>query len=160
MKDERIVGHKTFRDGLGFRHEPLYESEGKALLASCDAAAQARRDLMPDEDSAIRMMFAAHTRLHELGWRDAVYCPKDGSVFEVLEPGSTGRHKCIYEGEWPTGHWWILSDDDMSPSRPVLFKKLPIQAPVHKESPPLPADSRAVLIPTEPCCGRCQEGQP
>ena len=27
----RVVGHKTFRDGLGFRHEPLYESEAAAI---------------------------------------------------------------------------------------------------------------------------------
>lgn len=121
--EEQVVGHKTFRNEDGtFRHKPLYESEAKEIMARVEAAEAKRNELMPDEDSAIRMMMDAHTRLKDFGWHDAIYCPKDGSVFKVLEPGSTGKHDCIYQGDWPNGSWWIVADGDMCPSRPVLFK--------------------------------------
>lgn len=121
--EELVVGHKTFRNDDGtFRHEPLFESEAKDLMDRIEAAKARRNELMPDEDAAIRMMVDAHTRLKDFGWRDAAYCPKDGTVFKVLEPGSTGKHDCIYQGDWPDGSWWIVEDGDMCPSRPVLFK--------------------------------------
>lgn len=85
-----------------------------------------RKELMPDEQAALRMLFDAWQRLKELGWRDAIYCPKDGRLFEVVECGSTGIHKCSYDGEWPNGHWWIHEEDgDLSHSRPVLFRDFP-----------------------------------
>lgn len=118
-----IVGHKTYRDGvLGFRHEPLRQREAEALIAAADAAGRRRAELMPDEQAAIRMMFEARQRLMELGWNDAIYCPKDGSEFDAIEPGSTGIHRCHYRGEWPNGHWHIASDGDLYPSRPVLYR--------------------------------------
>ena len=80
---------------------------------------------MPTEQSAIDMMFEAFDRLRQdFGWREAIYCPKDGSSFEVLEAGSTGIFPCHYEGEWPTGSWCIEQDGG-SPSRPVLFRLHP-----------------------------------
>lgn len=120
-----IVGHKTFNDGHGsLRHEPLTRAEADALIAHCKSEDERRKALMPDERSAIRMMMDAHTRLTDMGWKDAVYCPKDGTVFEVIEPGSIGIFKCQYEGEWPKGTWWILGDGDMFPARPVLFRPI------------------------------------
>lgn len=125
MSDE-IVGHKTFSDGHGgYRHEPLRASEAEELLKRLDAERAKREALMPDEEAARHMFGSAHARLKELGWNDAIYCPKDGTVFEVIEAGSTGIHKCVYEGEWPNGHWWIVEDGDMSPSRPTLWRPLP-----------------------------------
>lgn len=121
-----IVGHKTFDDGEGgFRHEPLHASEAKALWEKAEIAEQRRAELMPDEQSAIRTMFEAWLRLKELRWKEAIYCPKDGSEFDVIEPGSTGIHRCHYRGEWPNGHWWIIDRDDLWPSRPILYRKLP-----------------------------------
>ena len=123
-ESDAIVGHKTYRDGpLGFRHEPLRQSEATALLAAVDAADKRRAELMPNEQAAIRMMFEAHQRLRELGWNDAVYCPKDGSEFDAIEPGSTGIHRCHYIGEWPNGSWWVSDEHDMYPSRPVLYRR-------------------------------------
>lgn len=114
-----IVGHKTLCDGS---HLPLYRAEAEAMLAACDAAKAKRAADMPDEQSAIDAMMEAFTRLKELGWREAIYCPKDGSTFKAIEVGSTGIHDCCYQGEWPNGSWWVL-DGDMWPSRPILFKK-------------------------------------
>lgn len=121
-----IVGHKTFDDGHGgFRHEPLTRAEADAIIELCEQRKAKRAADMPDVQSAIHAMQDAYLRLKELGWSEAIYCPKDGSLFEVIEPGSTGIHKCHYEGEWPRGRWWINTKDwDLSPSRPVLFRPL------------------------------------
>lgn len=122
-----IVGHKTKWDAdkREFHHEPLTRAEADAVMESVIKAEVRRAELMPDEHSAIQMMFDTVLRLKEFGWRDAAYCPKDGREFIVLEAGSTGQHRCRYEGKWPDGTYWILEDGDMCPSRPVLFKELP-----------------------------------
>ena len=123
MNKDKIVGHKTFYDKeRGYWHEPLLESEANEWRAKSDAAKSKRADDMPDEQSAIRAMFDAWLRLKELGWQEAIYCPKDGTKFKVIEPGSTGIFDCYYSGEWPDGSWWILEDGDQCPSYPVLFK--------------------------------------
>ncbi len=121
-----IVGHKTFSDGAGgFRHEPLTRAEGETLWARCEAAREKRAADMPDEQAALNVFGQAHERLRELGWREAIYCPKDGSSFQVIEPGSTGIHRAHYSGEWPKGSWWVEDEGDLWPSRPCLFKLYP-----------------------------------
>jgi hypothetical protein len=80
---------------------------------------------MPTVEAALAAMHEGYRRLEDLGFRDAVYCPKDGTEFEVIEPGSTGVHRCIYEGDWPSGTWFILADRDLWPSRPILFRPIP-----------------------------------
>lgn len=127
-----IVGHKTFDTGevdpaTGFpklRHEPLTRAEGEALWEACERSRKDRAERMPDEQSAIKAMWDAFDRLRELGWREAIYCPKDGSHFQVIEPGSTGIHDCNYTGKWPDGSWWVY-DGDVWPARPVLFRLYP-----------------------------------
>ena len=91
------------------------------------AAVQAKKialaEAMPNDQVALDSMFDAYIRLKDLGWREAIYCPKDGTLFDVMEAGSTGIHTCHYEGEWPTGSWWVHHDDDLWPSRPILFRE-------------------------------------
>jgi len=118
-----IVGHKTFStpDG-GFRHEPLLKSEAEALWAASEAAREKRAADMPDEKSAIAMFFEAWLRLKELGWKEAQYCPKDGTSFDAIEAGSTGIHRCHYQGQWATGSYWVEAHSDLFPSRPVLYR--------------------------------------
>ena len=94
------------------------------LLADVDARKAKRTALMPDDATAINTMFQAYLRLKEMGWNDACYCPKDGTVFEVIEAGSAGIHHCHYQGEWPKGSWWVHDNGDLWPSRPILFRKL------------------------------------
>lgn len=123
-----IVGHKTFSTGrMGefgpeLRHEPLTRAEANALLAEAERQQAQRATEMPTDKEAIHALWGAHQRLKELGWREAEYCPKDGSVFDVIEAGSTGIHDCHYEGQWPNGTWWIHADGDLWPSRPILFR--------------------------------------
>ena len=95
------------------------------IMAECKAKEQLRAVTMPDEETALKQMFDAYLRLKELGFNDAMYCPKDGSRFEVIEAGSTGIHKeCHYQGDWPKGTFWIADHGDLWPSHPILFRKL------------------------------------
>ena len=98
------------------------EKEFERLLAEIESEKAFRAEKMPDERAAIRQLNEAVTRLKELGWNNAIYCPKDGSMFSVIEAESTGIHECNYQGEWPTGSWWIY-DGDVWPSRPILWRQ-------------------------------------
>lgn len=117
-----IVGHKTMAGGS---HQPLTRAEGEALWASAVARQEKRATDMPTEESAISVLFEAYQRLRELGWKEAIYCPKDGTPFMVIEPGSTGIFRAHYSGEWPKGTWWAEDGGDLWPSRPCLFKLYP-----------------------------------
>jgi hypothetical protein len=97
------------------------EQEFDKLIAEADARKAMRAEKMPTEAAALAQMFEAHLRLEEMGWKDAVYCPKDGSEFSAIESGSTGIHLCTYSGEWPKGMWWI-HDGDTWPARPILWR--------------------------------------
>lgn len=97
-----------------------------ASFARLEAAFE-RRDAdqaarMPDDKAALDQMQDAYTRLKKLGWRDAIYCPKDGTEFDVIEAGSTGIFPCHYEGDWPNGCWWVSDGGDLWPSRPILYR--------------------------------------
>lgn len=127
-----IVGHKTFatgeRDEHGLpihRHEPLTRAEGEALWKHAQRCHEDRIARMPDEKSALQTLHDAYTRLKDMGWRDAIYCPKDGSTFEIIEVGSTGIFRAHYHGEWPTGGWLAEDAGDLWPSHPCLFRLLP-----------------------------------
>lgn len=125
-----IVGHKTFRDGNGFRHEPLRESEANEIMARLDAIKAKRAADMPTEQDAIRAMFEAHQRLKELGWRDGRYMPTNGERHAGIQCGSTGIHAMTAtRDEGPFGALtarttWTTYDGDIWPSSvpPVLFR--------------------------------------
>lgn len=96
--------------------------EAKELWEKSEADQARRRETMPNEIDALLSLFEAHQRLMELGWSDASGCPKDGTIFEVIEIGSTGVFDCHYSGEWPKGGWWIHERGDLWSSRPILFR--------------------------------------
>ena len=119
-------GSKTIVEPDGTRrHVPLTDEEAEKLWQHVLERKRKRAELMPDERAAIDMMFMAWQRLKELGWNDIVYSPKDGSEFDVIEPGSTGIFTCTYLGDWPSGSWWIHDNGDSYPSHPILFKLRP-----------------------------------
>jgi hypothetical protein len=91
-------------------------------IAESEANRERRAVQMPDDSAALNILHGAYQRLMDLGWREAVYCPKDGTVFEVIEAGSCGIHRCHYSGEWPKGGWWLYDSGDLYPSRPILFR--------------------------------------
>ena len=135
------MGHKTFSDGAGgYRHTPLTRAEADALIAAHDKHTAERAARLPDEQAALRAMGDAYDRLRELGWREAIYCPKDGTIFDVIEAGSTGIHECHYEGDWPKGTWWIHAEGDLWPSRPSLFRLRPPDEAQHMNPTPKDAE--------------------
>jgi hypothetical protein len=77
------------------------------------------------EEALLLEMLDRYQGLKELGWSDAVYCPKDGSTFLAIEAGSSGVFPCTYQGAWPDGKYWTEADGDLWPSRPILWKPLP-----------------------------------
>ncbi len=112
-----VVGWGTTEDG---QHVPIHADLAKALFDAADAAKAKREADMPNEQAAIQALNAAVLRLADFGWRDPVYTSKTVPL-ELLEAGSTGIHKGFYDGEWPTGRWYIV-DGDIWPSRPVLAR--------------------------------------
>lgn len=114
-------GWMTLADG---RHVPITPAQADALLAAIKVEDAERQALMPTERDAIEAMFSGWLRLKELGWREAMYCPKDGSLFEIIEAGSTGIHRCHYSGKWPDGHYLVHGQGDLWPSNPNLFRPL------------------------------------
>lgn len=128
-KQDPVVGHKTYSDGpLGFRHEPLRQSEAGAIMAAVDDAKQRRAELMPTEQDAVRAMWEAYHRLEELGWRNATYCPRDGRTLLFIEAGSSGIHEGHCDDEdrahrRPTV--WLHDAGDLWPSQPVLYREPP-----------------------------------
>lgn len=95
---------------------------GDKLWRSAQRAKRRREKQMPDERAAIAALFDAWVRLKDLGWREAEYCPKDGTVFDAIEVGSIGIHACHYQGTWPTGTWWVSDGNDLWPASPCLFR--------------------------------------
>lgn len=98
------------------------EMQWRDIMQDITNSAIARYLAMPDENTALLLLFEAQIRLKELGWKEIMYCPKDGSTFKVIEPMSTGIHDCLYLGEWPSGGFWTASAGDLWPSRPIMFK--------------------------------------
>jgi hypothetical protein len=95
------------------------------ILKAEKAAKKRRAQQMPTAQAAINTLFLAWLRLKELGWREAMWCPKDGSQFLAVEAGSTGIHNCHYQGKWPDGTYWVLGEEESFPSHPILFKPSP-----------------------------------
>ena len=116
--DNPVVGWGTTADG---QHVPIHKDFAEALWQAADDEKAKRETDMPTEQDAINALNQAVKRLHELGWQDPVYAPKDGSQLDLIEPGSTGIHRGAYTGKWPNGSWWIY-DGDCWPSRPVLAR--------------------------------------
>ena len=118
-EDDPIVGHKSMMDGT---RQPLRKSEADAIWQGIEAA-KAKRDAdMPTSISALSAMCSAKTRLRDLGWREGIYCPKDGTTFAVCQVGSTGMWHGFYQGKWPTGY--IISADCANRPEGMFWKPL------------------------------------
>ena len=113
----KFYGHGTMADGT---HVPLSQDEVKALWDSCQRANERRAEAMPDTVAALSTICDGRERLLELGWREATYCPKDGSVFAIIQYGSTGIFYASYHGEWPSGK--LLSCDHFSHPHGSMWK--------------------------------------
>lgn len=85
-------------------------------LSALNEARDRRERLMPNQEAALRVLYMAWERLKDFGWNDPIYCPKDGTHFDVIELGSVGVFDCHYSGEWPDGYWMTADANDLYPS--------------------------------------------
>lgn len=116
---DKIIGFGTKADGSPVQ---FTETEVRALLKACDEEKQKRAVDMPTAQDALAAISRSTTRLRDLGWKDAIYCPKDGSTFAVIEYGSTGIFTGLYSGDWHDGR--IYLDDFLVHPNGCMFKLL------------------------------------
>jgi hypothetical protein len=107
----------------------------KAAHDALNKARERRNDLMPDEQAALSVLYMAWERLKDFGWNDPVYCPKDGTEFDVIELGSTGVFSAKYVGEWPDGMWYLMDDRDVYPTarQPSMFRLRKVRVPAYSD---------------------------
>lgn len=103
------------------------EEQASAILAEIKRTDAEREAAMPDTQRALHQAHTAKERLRSLGWRDGIYCPKDGSEFALVEWGSTGVHSGFYTGKWPTGH--IYCGDFLMRPEGVMWKAVELLTP-------------------------------
>jgi hypothetical protein len=99
---------------------------GQQIMAAVEKSRAAAASDMPSESDALLVMFRAYQRLTELGFREATYCPSDGKIRELIEPGSTGIHRGYRDDN---RRFWIMEAGDLWPSSPCLFRDLPNPSP-------------------------------
>lgn len=119
MSERKFSGSMTMEDG---RRVALSEDHAKALWEATEANKAKRAADMPTAVSALAEINRASSRLNDLGWRDAKYCPKDGSEFALCQVGSTGIWTGFYHGKWPSGH--LIFGDSVSHPQGHFWKPL------------------------------------
>lgn len=91
------------------------------ILREAEAQREARAEQFPDEQVVIRMMIQCRLRLEELGWRSAIYAPKNGTSFTAINPGYTGPSECM----WLGSGFFVADGGDWWPAQPSHFKLKP-----------------------------------
>ena len=94
-----------------------------ALLSVIDQEKAERASSMPDEHAALMVLFSAYRRLIDIGWRNGIYAPRDGTTFQTIELGSTGIHDCSFDGTY----FNFCDGGDIYPSssKPHMFRLYP-----------------------------------
>lgn len=118
-------GHLTREDGS---HVPLTKAGAQSLWDEVMRQKAERAKVYPTETECLRVMSDIRARLSDMGWKNAIYCPKDGTVFDAIEFGCTTIFDCWYDGDWPNGRWWMSDGSDIWPTRPVAYRDKPAQA--------------------------------
>lgn len=116
---EKYHGHATMEDGT---HVALTDAEARSIWdAAMKIKADAARD-MPTTKDALLIMQHGYSRLRDLGWKDGIYCPKNGEPFAMIQFGSTGIFEGWYTGEWPNGS--VYCCDYLNHPHGMLWKPL------------------------------------
>ena len=98
------------------------KEQADAIFAAIRKTDAEREAAMPTHEAALHQAHTARERLKKLGWREGIYCPKDGTSFALVEWGSTGVHCGHYMGEWPEGS--IYCGDFLVPPHAVMWKAI------------------------------------
>lgn len=59
-------------------------TNGEAMFSRINEIIAKRAADMPTEEDAMVAMQEAFERLKDLGWKEAMYCPKDGTLFLAI----------------------------------------------------------------------------
>jgi hypothetical protein len=98
------------------------QEQATAIFDAIKERDEDRQARLPNTIAALDQASVARERLRTLGWRDGIYCPKDGTAFALIEWGSTGIHSGHYMGKWPEGH--IYSGDFLVQPQAVMWKAI------------------------------------
>ena len=103
-------------------HHQSQAEYAQTLMSTAYRLDRERAQRMPDHNAALRVMLDAYLRLKALGWREAMYAPKDGRAFEGIEAGSCGtfRMYCTDNGRY----CWAEDGGDIYPAHPILFREI------------------------------------
>jgi hypothetical protein len=104
------------------------------------------------EKKHLEDMYTAFLALKECGWREVIYCPKDGTRFLAIEAGSTGVFPCSYIGKWPHGGWWVEAGEEPWSSRPILWKPMPSNVEMTGQQQDAAKPLPAVVDPSRLSC--------
>jgi hypothetical protein len=100
----------------------IADEAATAIWGAIERQNAADEAAMPDTLAAMIALQRARERLKKLGWREGIYCPKDGGGFAVIQYGSTGIFAGTYVGDWPAGDVWI-GDETCTPQS-IMWKPL------------------------------------
>lgn len=117
MGEPRVPVHLNYGDGKG-EWVAWKQSDVDTLVRQVEEGKRKRAEEMPDDAAALYAVFRGFLRLKELGWKNPIYAPKDGTPLQLLEPDSTGIHEGYRDAK---GRFWI-TDTDVWPSRPMLYR--------------------------------------
>lgn len=97
------------------------EAQAAEILAALRQRDEERQRLLPTTLAALEHMQVGRERLRAMGWRDGIYCPKDGTPFAAIQFGSTGIFIGRYAGIWPT-QGYVVVDGCVSHPDGLLWK--------------------------------------
>lgn len=122
-----IVKRAMFEAWLGAKesYNPFANIEFMKVETIVKAALAQKEDrakYLPSEQDAMRAIQIGISRLEDIGWSRAIYCPKDGSVFLGYEAGSSSAVRCNYYGDWPKGTWLCYEGGDAWPFHPTMYR--------------------------------------
>lgn len=92
------------------------------ILREAEEQKAERAEQLPTEQDCIRMMVQCRLRLIDLGWREGMFAPRDGTEFEAINAGYRGPTICTHLGSGffvaDGGDWWPVP-------RPIVFRAAP-----------------------------------
>lgn len=96
--------------------------EGSTIIAEIARLQAERAAAMPTVEDALKQIAGAMQRLDDLGFRDAIYAPKDGTVVDLIEAGTAIVLSGHYMSYGPGGCFFVHCEGDLWPSNPILFR--------------------------------------
>lgn len=105
--------------------------DSETLFASIQATIAKRAADMPTEENAMAAMQGAFDRLKDLGWKEAMYCPKDGTLLDARRRRSVALPACAVQAHGPEARNAIRRTDMIGPIQTGTLATAQISARIH-----------------------------